>query len=128
MRSRIRLDRPGFGLLVQQMVLKFTKQAIEKASDIKMRHPEYRDSPLRVFLSGKGCDGFEYGVAFDEVLADDHVLDIAGIAVCVDSKDAAVLDGSTVDYVNDERGEGFLVRNPNQDKYQGKYWQESQDQ
>lgn len=108
------------------MTLKFTKRAIEKTTDIQTRHPEYQNLPLQIFLSGKGCDGYEYGVAFDEVLENDHVLDIAGIGVCVDSRDMPTLDGSTVDYFDNDQGEGFVVQNPNEEKFKRKYWKEQE--
>ncbi len=68
---------------------------------------------LRVFVQGGGCSGFQYGFTFDEKRDDDLVLEQAGIMVLVDPQSQSYLKNSTVDYVEDFRGAGFSVTNPN---------------
>jgi iron-sulfur cluster assembly accessory protein len=78
---------------------------------------------LRVYLEGKGCDGFYYGVAFDtEQRPDDTVLEINGLTIVVDKDSLSFMEGSKVVWVDDERGRGFLVENPNQRAYRGKFY------
>ncbi|MEM3155608.1 MAG: iron-sulfur cluster assembly accessory protein, partial [Nitrososphaerota archaeon] len=68
-----------------------------------------------VFIMGQGCCGYKYGMALDnEVLEDDVVVQNNGIKIVVDEYSAPLLAGSEIDYVEDERGEGFIVRNPNE--------------
>ena len=70
-------------------------------------------SGLRVFVQGGGCSGFQYGFTFDEKKENDAQFEAAGIQVVVDPQSAPYLKGSTVDYLEDFRGAGFSVENPN---------------
>ena len=71
------------------------------------------DLKLRVFVTGGGCSGFQYGFTFDEKRADDAVIQTGGIEVVVDPQSATYLKDAKVDYVEDFRGAGFSVTNPN---------------
>ena len=79
----------------------------------RQREPEAAGKPLRVFIQGGGCSGFQYGFTFDEKRANDHVLSVKDIEVIVDPASALKLHGSTVDFIEDFRGAGFSVENPN---------------
>jgi iron-sulfur cluster assembly accessory protein len=69
---------------------------------------------LRVFISGGGCSGFQYGMALDDNIREsDHVVESNGIKVLVDEVSINYLHGSTVDYVEDLMGGGFKIENPN---------------
>lgn len=69
---------------------------------------------LRVFVTGGGCSGFQYGFAFEERAADDDTLvEQDGAALIVDSLSFPYLQGSTVDYVEDLSGARFRIDNPN---------------
>ena len=69
---------------------------------------------LRVFVTGGGCSGFQYGFSFDEKVAeDDTVVEKDGISVLVDSLSFPYLVGSQVDYQEGLEGAKFLVSNPN---------------
>lgn len=68
---------------------------------------------LRVFVQGGGCSGFQYGFTFDDRRPTDHVLSVKDIEVIVDPASATKLHGATVDFVEDMRGAGFSVDNPN---------------
>lgn len=69
---------------------------------------------LRVFVTGGGCSGFQYGFSFDEELAeDDTVVEKDGISVVVDSLSFQYLVGATVDYEEGLAGSRFVVTNPN---------------
>ena len=77
------------------------------------RCPTRRGKALRVFVQAGGCSGFQYGFTFDDAKETDHVLAVSGIKVLVDKTSAMKLNGSTVDWIEDFRGAGFSVENPN---------------
>ena len=69
---------------------------------------------LRVFVSGGGCSGLQYGMAFDDqVRPDDEVIDHSGIRLVVDEFSRGYIQGSEIDYVDSLMGAGFTVHNPN---------------
>jgi iron-sulfur cluster insertion protein len=94
-------------------LLTLTDAAIEKVKHFAKTMPDSEGKPLRVFIQGGGCSGFQYGFTFDEKKEGDNVLEQGGITVVVDSQSATYLKGSTVNYVEDFRGAGFSVENPN---------------
>jgi iron-sulfur cluster assembly accessory protein len=69
---------------------------------------------LRVFVSGGGCSGLQYGMAIaDEVEEGDEELEQHGVRMLVDDLSAPHLRGASVDFVEDEMGGGFKIDNPN---------------
>ena len=69
---------------------------------------------LRVFVSGGGCSGLQYGMAFDDnVRPGDEIVEQSGVRVVVDDFSAPYLRGSEIDYVDSLMGAGFTVHNPN---------------
>lgn len=69
---------------------------------------------LRVFISGGGCSGFQYGFTFDdERAADDTVLEKMGVVVLVDPMSYQYLIGAEIDYRESLEGSQFVIRNPN---------------
>ena len=69
---------------------------------------------LRVFVQGGGCSGFQYGFTFDEVKnEDDFDWDFEGVNVVVDSMSLQYLQDAQVDYVEDNMGANFVIKNPN---------------
>ena len=93
-------------------LLSLTDAAIEKVKYFAKTMPDSEGKPLRIFVSGGGCSGFQYGFQFDEKREDDNVLELSGIMVVVDPQSATYLRDSKVDYVEDFRGAGFSVTNP----------------
>jgi iron-sulfur cluster insertion protein len=72
------------------------------------------DLKLRVFVSGGGCSGFQYGFAFEEeAAADDTLIEKGGVSLVVDPMSYQYLVGAEIDYKNDLQGEQFIIRNPN---------------
>ena len=68
---------------------------------------------LRVFVTGGGCSGFQYGFTFgDERADDDALIDSDGVRVLVDSLSYAYLTGSVLDYQEGLEGSRFVVNNP----------------
>jgi iron-sulfur cluster insertion protein len=69
---------------------------------------------LRVFVTGGGCAGFQYGFTFDEeVNEDDFDFEYSGVKVLVDSMSMQYLTGATIDYKEDLMGSTFAIDNPN---------------
>jgi iron-sulfur cluster assembly accessory protein len=94
-------------------VLALTDRAVDKVKDFAAKMPEAAGKALRVFIQGGGCSGFQYGFTFDDKRPTDHVVKARDIEVLVDPASAAKLQGATVDFVEDFRGAGFSVDNPN---------------
>lgn len=69
---------------------------------------------LRVYITGGGCSGFQYGFTFDENKNDDDMeIDNHGVTLLVDSMSFQYLIGADVDYKEDVEGAHFVIRNPN---------------
>lgn len=69
---------------------------------------------LRVFVTGGGCSGFQYGFAFEEQVAEDDTrVDRDGVTVLVDSLSLQYLTGAEIHYLEGLEGARFVVRNPN---------------
>ncbi len=94
-------------------ILNLTDRAVDKVKDFAGRMPDAAGKALRVFIQGGGCSGFQYGFTFDDKRPSDHVVKARDIEVIVDPTSAAKLNGATVDFVEDFRGAGFSVENPN---------------
>lgn len=69
---------------------------------------------LRVFVTGGGCSGFQYGFTFDELQADDDTaIENGGVVLLVDALSFQYLAGAEVDYSEGLDGSRFVVSNPN---------------
>ena len=69
---------------------------------------------LRVFVSGGGCSGFQYGFTFDEEIAEgDTVVENEGVKLLVDPMSFQYLTGAEIDYSEGMEGAQFVIRNPN---------------
>ncbi len=68
---------------------------------------------LRVYVRGGGCNGYQYGMAFESKMGeDDTVIEMGDVKVIMDSQSAPLLQGSEVDYVDSVQGSGFSIKNP----------------
>ena len=69
---------------------------------------------LRVFVSGGGCSGFQYGFTFDEEIGDgDTIIENEGVKLLVDPMSFQYLSGAEIDYSEGMEGAQFVIRNPN---------------
>ena len=69
---------------------------------------------LRVYISAQTCSGFQYGMALDNnARPTDSTFECDGIKLFIDETSMQYLVGATIDYIDDSRGKGFLVENPN---------------
>lgn len=90
-----------------------TERAIAKVRSL-VEEEENPSLKLRVFVTGGGCSGFQYGFAFEESVAeDDTEVERDGVKVVVDSLSYQYLVGSEIDYTEGLDGSRFVVKNPN---------------
>ncbi|WP_412481128.1 iron-sulfur cluster insertion protein ErpA [Azonexus sp. IMCC34839] len=69
---------------------------------------------LRVFVTGGGCSGFQYGFTFDEEVAeDDTTMEKNGVMLLIDPMSYQYLVGAEIDYTEGLEGSQFVIRNPN---------------
>lgn len=94
-------------------MISFSETAIAKVQEFSTSMPEAEGKDLRIFIQGVGCSGFSYGFTFDEKRDDDTVVEAGELQVLVDPQSAPHLTGASVDFVEDQRGSGFTVENPN---------------
>ncbi len=90
----------------------------EKAAEIVRTILEKKGKPgaaLRLFIVAGGCSGFQYGLGITEKVSDDDLtFESEGIRILVDPISAPFVDGSVIDYEDDDlMGGGFRVDNPN---------------
>lgn len=93
--------------------LLFTDSAVSKVRELieEEGNPELK---LRVFVTGGGCSGFQYGFTFDdEVNEDDTTLEKDGVTLLIDSMSYQYLVGAEIDYTDGLEGSQFVIRNPN---------------
>jgi iron-sulfur cluster assembly accessory protein len=94
-------------------ILEVTQLAADRLSGM-MRERELEGYALRVFVSGGGCSGLQYGMTFDdEVREGDSDFTSNELRILVDPVSARYLHGSSVDYVDNLMGGGFKIENPN---------------
>jgi iron-sulfur cluster assembly protein len=78
------------------------------------RDLEASEYALRVFVSGGGCSGMQYGMALEaNIRPEDQTYEHDGIKVVVDEVSINYLRGAIVDYVESVMGSGFKIENPN---------------
>ena len=69
---------------------------------------------FRVYVTGGGCSGFQYGFKFDQEIAfDDDEINFINFSVVLDSLSYPYLYGSTLDFIEDLSGSRFIIQNPN---------------
>jgi iron-sulfur cluster assembly accessory protein len=90
-----------------------TPAAVEAVQDL-MKKRSLENYALRVFVSGGGCSGFQYGMALEgNIREQDFSAEFDGVKVVVDEISIDYLRGATVDYVESVMGSGFKIENPN---------------
>ena len=86
------------------------------AGEVKglLERQEKPDAMLRVFVSGGGCSGFQYGMTLEEEgMEGDENFEVNGVKVIVDPRSAQYLEGANIDFVDNLMGGGFKIDNPN---------------
>jgi iron-sulfur cluster assembly protein len=90
-----------------------TKPAVDALREV-MTQKNLPGYALRLFISGGGCSGYQYGLALDSnIRSEDVVTEVDGIKLIVDEVSIKYLQGATVDYVEGITSSGFKIINPN---------------
>jgi iron-sulfur cluster insertion protein len=93
--------------------LVFTDSAANKVKQLidEEGNPELK---LRVFVTGGGCSGFQYGFTFDETMGeDDTAMQKGGVTLLIDPMSLQYLAGAEIDYQENIEGAQFVIKNPN---------------
>lgn len=99
-----------------------TESAIRKISDI-VKEEKNEQLKLRIFISGGGCSGFQYGFTLDDLTNEDDLLfekeflnadkSVEKVQFIVDNMSINYLQNAEIDYTDDLNGAQFIVKNPN---------------
>ena len=93
--------------------LLFTDSAANKVKAL-IEEEGNNDLMLRVFVTGGGCSGFQYGFTFDEVKNDDDTaMEKNGVTLLIDAMSYQYLVGAEIDYQEGLEGSQFVIKNPN---------------
>lgn len=104
--------------LTHQTGIQFTLSAADKVASL-IAEEENNNLNLRVFVTGGGCSGFQYGFTFDEAIQEDDIVitktcsNQSSVKLLVDSMSYQYLNQAEIDYVQNIQGEQFVIRNPN---------------
>jgi iron-sulfur cluster insertion protein len=93
-------------------VIDFAPGAAEKLRELRGDDPSR--AFLRLYVAGRSCSGYQYGLAFDSSTdGSDQVLESAGIPIAIDAQSQPYCDGATIEYVDESEypGGGFRVTN-----------------
>jgi len=91
----------------------FSDSAANKVAQLIVEE-DNENLKLRVFVSGGGCSGFQYGFTFDENVNDDDTqVENAGVTLLIDPLSFQYLIGAEIDYKEDLQGAQFIINNPN---------------
>ena len=94
-------------------LLVFTEAAANKVKNL-IEEENNDELKLRVFVTGGGCSGFQYGFTFDENVQDgDTKIEKNGVMLLVDPMSFQYLSGAEIDYKEDLEGSQFVIKNPN---------------
>ncbi len=99
--------------VLEMAPLVFTDSAANKVKELieEEGNPALK---LRVFVTGGGCSGFQYGFTFDEEVADDDTtMEKNGVSLLIDPMSYQYLVGAEIDYTEGLEGSQFVIRNPN---------------
>jgi len=96
-----------------QAPLVFTDNAARKVKEL-IDEEGNTELKLRVFVTGGGCSGFQYGFTFDEdVNEDDTSMEKDGVMLLIDAMSYQYLVGAEIDYQENLEGAQFVIKNPN---------------
>ena len=93
--------------------LVFTDSAAAKVKQL-IDEEGNQELKLRVFVTGGGCSGFQYGFTFDEAVSeDDTSMEKNGVTLLIDPMSLQYLGGAEIDYQEGIEGAQFVIKNPN---------------
>lgn len=91
-----------------------TETAAQKLREVMDQKGVTATHALRVFVTGGGCGGMQYGMTFDNQPREDDTIDEQhGLRIIVDPTSLFYIDGARIDYIDSLMGGGFHIENPN---------------
>ncbi len=107
------MSDPAIEMPVKEFVLSLTDVAAGKIQSI-LQERSVPNHGLRVFVTGGGCSGLQYGMAIEsEEHERDQVIHVSGVTLYVDPASAEYLAGATIDYEESLMSSGFRIDAPN---------------
>jgi len=98
--------QPGIDVTFSSAAAKKVKHLIDEENNPNLM--------LRIYISGGGCSGFQYGFSFDEKVGDgDVTVENEGVSLVIDPMSYQYLVGAEIDYTEGLEGAQFVVKNPN---------------
>ena len=98
--------------LVMPTPINFTDNAVSKVKEL-IEEEGTPDLKLRVFVSGGGCSGFQYGFTFEESINDDDTKVVKdSVTLLIDPMSLQYLTGAEIDYQDNVQGSQFVIKNP----------------
>ncbi|MBC8476058.1 MAG: iron-sulfur cluster insertion protein ErpA [Pseudomonadota bacterium] len=98
--------------MIDMISMSFTEAAASKVK-LLIGEEQNENLKLRVFVTGGGCSGFEYGFTFDEDKEDDDsAIEKNGVTLLIDPLSYQYLAGAEIDFREDLQGSRFIVTNP----------------
>jgi iron-sulfur cluster assembly accessory protein len=99
---------------IETDAIRLSPTAAQAVRDLIAQRNLAEEYALRVYVAGRTCSGLQYGMSLDNKPGEtDTTFEMDGIKVLVDNISIQYLRGSIINFVNDERGKGFIVENPN---------------
>ncbi len=98
---------------IMEAPVTFTERAATEIKAVLAREERPNDA-LRVFISGAGCSGLQYGMGIEESAQEDDTEFVQhGLRVVIDAQSLEYMKGASVEFIEDESGGGFRIDNPN---------------
>ncbi len=99
--------------VMEEAPVVFTDAAADKVRELLLEEIDV-DQKLRVFVTGGGCSGFQYGFKFEKHAEDDDTVVVKnGVTLLVDPMSVQYLMGAEIDFKEGVEGAQFVIRNPN---------------
>jgi len=99
--------------VVETDIITVTPSAVQAISDL-LKERNLEGYALRLFVAGRSCSGYQYGMSLDNsIIETDISINVENIKVVIDNASMEYMKGAKLDFIDDERGKGFLVDNPN---------------
>ena len=93
--------------------INFSDNAVKKVKEL-IEEEGTPDLKLRVFVSGGGCSGMQYGFTFEESInEDDTKVEKDNVMLLIDPMSLQYLTGAQIDYQDNVQGSQFVIKNPN---------------
>jgi len=99
---------------IETDTIRLSPTAAQAVRDLLAQRNLNEEYALRVYVAGRTCSGLQYGMSLDNKPGEtDTTFETEGIKVLVDNLSIQYMRGATINFMNNERGKGFIVENPN---------------